>query len=580
MGRPKVIRIKQCATCGKDFDAGSKKGKLNCGKECYEAYQLNHKEERMSKCFDAIKQKYGVSSFFETDGFYEDSKRKKLELYGDENYNNYEKIKNTLKENHGVEHPSQTEGYVEKTKIKKKQKYGDENFNNRDKAKETNLDKLGVEHHHKTEESIMKMKRTNRQRHGVDFTVQSEKSKKNLIRSNKEKFGSEYFFNSKEYLDRVRQAKIEKVREAVSKNNLSFDFKTYDKLRIKTPKGKLHYVKYCISCNNCGKEFDWSLDSIPVCRNCYPMTSVSRQQEELKGFLKENSIEFKESSRSIIAPLELDFYLPEHRIAIQINGNYFHSESAGGKSKDYHLKKSVMCLEKNIRLVHVFEDEWMFKRDIVKSRILNMTSCTSKKVHARKCTVRAIEPGQKNSFLERNHIQGQDVCSVSYGLFSQIEKSAPMELVSVITFSKPRLALGMNSKKEKNVDRMELSRFCSEIGFNVTGAFEKLLKHFIKENPEIKTVYSYADCRWSGLDPKKTVYSKCGFEYLHTSKPNYFYLNTSNYMNRMHRFTYNKKKLLFEFKGDSKKTEWNLAQEAGLDRIWDCGSMKFELKVR
>lgn len=577
MGRPKIVRIKKCATCGNEFDAGNKKQKLNCSKKCLSEYQLAHKEERMSKVFDAIKEKYGVDSFFETDGFYKNARELKKEKYGDENYNNYQQIKKTLKKNHGVEHPSQTEGYSEKTKTTKKEKYGDENFNNRKKAKKTNIENLGVEHHHQLPESIAKMKETNRRKHKVDYTIQSEKSRERLIEINKEKYGSDYFFSSHNYLSEIRKKKTEKILSLLSENNLSFDVQNYEKMRKKTDSGSFHYVKYHISCNACGKEFNWSFDSTPVCRNCYPLTSISKQQGELRDFLIECGIEFIEGSRSIISPLEIDFYLPKQKLGLELNGNYFHSEIGGGKDSNYHLVKSQLCHEKGIKLLHIFEDEWMFKRNIVTSRISNTIGATNKKIYARKCVIREVSHKEKMDFLDRNHMQGNDVCSFSCGLFFKENQLDELQLVSVMTFSKPRLALGVRNKKQNDSNSMELSRFCSSSGINVIGAFERLLKFFKDKNPNVDSVYSYADCRWSGLKPETTVYSKCGFFYIHTSRPNYFYFLKSNYLNRVHRFNYNKRKLLKEFKGNPDKTEWELAKEAGLDRIWDCGSMKFEL---
>ena len=63
-----------------------------------------------------------------------------------------------------------------------------------------------------------------------------------------------------------------------------------------------------------------------------------------------------ENSKSIITPKELDIYLPALQLAIEYNGNYFHS-TLTNTPEDYHLEKSLLCREKHIRLIHIYEFE-------------------------------------------------------------------------------------------------------------------------------------------------------------------------------------------------------------------------------
>lgn len=575
MGRPKIQRIKVCETCKKEFDAGNKKHKKNCSEDCTKIYNQIHKEERIKKTFDTINKKYGVKSFFDTEGYHDKLKIIKKEKYGDENYNNYEKIKKTLKENHKVEHPSQIDNYKEKTEQKKIARYNDKNFNNREKAKKTIKEKYKVDHHLQTRESIEKLKNTNRERYGVDYTVQTEKSKKNLISFNQEKYGSNYYFSSDLYLNFQKNKKIDKIKYILDKNELKFDINQYNKIREKNSDGRLHYIKYHLTCKTCENIFEWSFESIPVCRRCYPLTSISKFQSEFKEFLDNLNVNYKESTKQIISPLELDFYLEDNNIAFELNGNYFHSELGGNKHPKYHLTKSEMCYKKNIKLVHIFEDEWLFKKDIVKSRVLNYLNLTPNKIFARQCKIKTIQNKEKKEFLELNHIQGNDICFEKLGLFYK------EELVSVMTFTKPRLALGKKLKnRDEKINSIELSRFCSKINYNIIGGFEKLLNFFKNQSNEIDEIYTFADCRWSGLDPEKTVYSKCDFKFVNRTKPNYFYFEKNDYFTRHHRFKFNKQKLLQIHNENPNLTEWEIARKYRYDRIWDCGSMKFNLKLR
>ena len=62
------------------------------------------------------------------------------------------------------------------------------------------------------------------------------------------------------------------------------------------------------------------------------------------------------NTRKIIKPKELDIWIPDLKIAVEHNGLFIHSIESG-KPKDYHLMKSLLCREKNIRLIHIYEFE-------------------------------------------------------------------------------------------------------------------------------------------------------------------------------------------------------------------------------
>ena len=70
------------------------------------------------------------------------------------------------------------------------------------------------------------------------------------------------------------------------------------------------------------------------------------------------------NSRTIIAPFELDLYYPEKKIAIEYNGDYWHSTIF--KDKDYHYNKFINCLNNGILLASIFESEWVTKCDLIK----------------------------------------------------------------------------------------------------------------------------------------------------------------------------------------------------------------------
>ena len=57
------------------------------------------------------------------------------------------------------------------------------------------------------------------------------------------------------------------------------------------------------------------------------------------------------------------------------------------------------------------------------------------------------------------------------------------------------------------------------------------------------------------------------------TKPNYWYIKK---LKREYRYKF-KKQNLIKMGYDSSKTEWEIMQEMGYDRIWDCGNYRYEL---
>jgi len=209
-------------------------------------------------------------------------------------------------------------------------------------------------------------------------------------------------------------------------------------------------------------------------------------------------------------------------------------------------------------LIHIYEDNWLYKRDIVKSIILNLIGKTPNKIYARKCKLRTVDNKLVREFLEYNHIQGFLGSKVKLGLFYEDK------LISLMTFGTLRKNLGQKSKEGS----WELLRFCNKLNTNVIGGASKLFKHFIN-NYQFESIISYADRSWS----KGNLYEKLGFKLSHETKPNYHYIDKINII-RINRFNFRKDKLISEG-FDTTKTEHEIMLERGYYRIYNSGSYKF-----
>ena len=280
----------------------------------------------------------------------------------------------------------------------------------------------------------------------------------------------------------------------------------------------------------------------------------SSYELELVNWLTQHQIQCEMNRRDIIAPYELDIYLPEFKLAIEFNGLYWHSENF--KSKNYHLNKTQKCEEKGIRLVHIFEDEWLQKRSTCLDLISRFLGLNQVKIMARKCEIKEISNKEGKKLFENNHLQGNAFATVNIGLFYE------NDLIQVMTFRHPRY--------NKNVE-WENIRCNNKFGYQVVGGVQKLWSYFLKTYHPI-TVVSYCDKRWFTGE----TYKKLGFELSHTTPPQYHY---TDFENRWHRSVFIKRKCVAkakllgyldtELKGLSER---QMAKEIlDLARIWDCG---------
>lgn len=283
---------------------------------------------------------------------------------------------------------------------------------------------------------------------------------------------------------------------------------------------------------------------------------ISKEENTLYEYIKSiYSQEIIQSNRSVLKGKELDIYLPEHQLAIEYNGLYSHYyrpteiKESLIKGKSYHLQKTVKCEEQGIQLLQFYSDEWLFKREIVKSIIASKLNL-NQKVYARKCKKVILNTHEKNCFLVQNHIQGEDKSRIKIGLKYE------NEIVCIMTFCKSRF--NMNYE-------WELSRFANKIGVNVIGGFSKLLKWFREEN--VGNIVSYADRRYSNGN----VYLKNGFEVVRINSPSYYYVD-KNFLKRFNRMKFQKKLI-----GAYDCTEYEKARELGYHKIFDCGTICFGL---
>lgn len=305
----------------------------------------------------------------------------------------------------------------------------------------------------------------------------------------------------------------------------------------------------------CGNEFTMPRGSFDcrksigkeLCHICNPKHD-NLPEKEICDFLDSIGVAYIRNTRSVIKPYELDIYLPDHKLAIEHNGIYFHSELF--VDDRYHQEKRLMCEKQNIHLVGIWEDEWKYKKDQVKALLCNFLKINIR-IGARELAINQVDRDDAKIFLNNNHLQGYVPFTIGYGLYRM------GILMEIMTFT-------------KNGDGYELSRLCTKTGYTVQGGANRLFKRLRQEcnNP---VVVSYCDLtKFNG-----NVYRSLGAHRESYVKPTYYYIKRDGVtIQRFHRRLF-QKHILVSKGADLGKTEKQIMNDMGYYRIFNAGNLKF-----
>lgn len=481
-------------------------------------------------------------------------KKNNLEKWGVDNVFQLESIKEKIKktnlEKWGVENPSQNENINKK--IKNSISLLDKDIIN-NKREITNLEKWGVKNVSQSTQIKNKKEETNVINWGKNY-LETDEFKEYVKRTNLEKWGNEIYFKTDDFLYKSKKTNLEKwgvdnpsknieVNNKIKKTlNNSLNNKTINKFDNII---NINKDTFEIFCNSCKENFIINKvlfykrreTKTTICTNCNHVDKHQSGKEILLfNFIK--SIYNGEIIQNFrIERNEIDIYLPEINLGFEFNGVWWHSDEY--KEKRYHLNKTKSLKEVGIKLIHIWEDDWDSKTDIIKSQINNWLGF-SNKIWARKCEIREINASESIIFLNENHIQGGIGSSIKLGLYHNDV------LVSLMTFD------NLEGRKRMSIGNWNMNRFCNKLNTTVVGGASKLLNYFIyKYKPE--RIISYSDKDWS----TGTLYEKLKFTKISESSVDYKYLVDGK---RVH-------------KSNFKGVENNISYP----KIWDCGKIKWEL---
>ena len=346
--------------------------------------------------------------------------------------------------------------------------------------------------------------------------------------------------HSEETLNRISLTKRlggKEVLERILKRNKEFEILTPVDEYFSRQRQYLDF-----KCKKCGFECKKTLQAFErgsLCPKCYPVTRSKAEIEIYEYIVNLRIDDVLSNDRSLIKPKEIDILSKQNNFGIEFNGLYWHSDVIDKTTKYDLLNKTKLCKDLGVKLMHIYSDEWEYKKNICQSMIKNRLGLCNK-VFARKCKLKEIDKKDFSRFMNDNHISGSVNSSVRLGLYFN------EELILAIGFRKPR--------QKKWSGYYEISRFATKLDYVVVGGLSKLLKFF--KNQVSSKIMTYADRRFGeGLG-----YEKAGFKYYGDSGIDYWYSDGRNRYDR------------FIIKTDNKMTEREKAADMGLYKVWGCGS--------
>jgi hypothetical protein len=473
------------------------------------------------------------------------SRKCREQLKKDNGIDSFQKMRESLTARYGVSNPAHVDSMQEKRINTNIEKYGSKvSMKTKDAARS------------RSSEFNSKGRKTLRERYGVENAGQLEGHSDKIKATMLQTYGVDNYYRSDAWAVKSKINQLGKLNSVcgpaidiinISPPDISL-LSSYD-----NPNNRIE-----IHCRQCQKDesipsetFKYRLRNFQTpCGSCAGTNGKgSAAEKEIHRWLTyQYNGKIIENDRTIIAPYELDIVLPELGIAIEYCGLYWHNDTR--LDKKYHFNKMKRCQEQNIKLITIFEDEWIHKSQIVKDRLMTKLHLNknSNRIGARKCQLVELAPANAKEFVETHHIQGYMNASVQLGLTHN------GILVAVMTFTK-----GNITKRHKN---WELSRFCLAADHQIPGAASKLFSYFVKlYNPE--QVVTYSDLRWN----TGNVYTQIGFADEKFTGLNYWYVNGTK---RLHRFNLRK-----TANDDPNISESQLRRQEGWNRIWDCGNMKY-----
>jgi hypothetical protein len=446
-----------------------------------------------------------------------------------------EKVKNTNIKKYGAPIASLADSVKQRISTSLKNTYGFKKSSIVEKKHKTMHERYNGKHASSDPAVISKKLATNQQRYQKNYGFQSASVKSKI---------------KKTILDRYGVDHPSRIQHVIAANN--------SRLRCQSQEADERFLSKISSlattsmtaieiANLIGMSESYVRSKLKKHNIAYQQSTDHRSESEIElvNYIGSIGIEnIIENDRELLNGKEIDIYLPDYKLGIEINGAYWHSEKFN-KNKNYHLSKTLLAEQNGIQLLHIFDTEWknQIQRSIWKS-IIKSKLKLNERIHARKCQIGSLTTNVARQFFSQNHLQGYAGGQIKIGLFYNDV------LVMACILGKSRFS---------KIATLELVRSASLQGVTVVGGLSKMLA-IIDDD-----ILSYADRRYSNGN----AYKETGFSFVKNTSPGYFYLENGQLVSRMKFQKHKISKILSIF--DPTKTEKENMELNNMYPIWDCG---------
>lgn len=303
-----------------------------------------------------------------------------------------------------IEHGTTTKDLLDRTKSNNQKKYGVDWFFQTKDFEEKKLaawKSNGYDHPMHSDDVKNEMKERLHKKYGndVNCNFQIPGVKEKLIKINQKKYGVDWPMQNAELWQLMHDNSAKTVRRNFYKRvlvhidscELLVSEQEYVDMDRVIPDGctalRMPLKWRCKKCGNVFTQFLYQYGTEPRCLKCNPLlyNRVDSDEEiDLFNFMSSVSNSNYECLRhsywnwnllgngKMLDIVCIDKNSQAPKMAIEFNGVYWHS--SGNKDQGYHLMKTKICEDIGIKLIHIWEDEWINDKANVKALLEKMLS--------------------------------------------------------------------------------------------------------------------------------------------------------------------------------------------------------------
>ncbi len=369
-----------------------------------------------------------------------------------------------------------------------------------------------------------------------------------------------------------------KTREAFLQDLFKVHGDLYDATEVVYKNAKTKIKLICTKHGPFDTTPDAVLSQAAGCPHC--VHRISKAEVAIKMVLEPHcTVE----TQARINGMSVDIYLPEHKLAIEFNGELFHADTnpysatPNPRGKTKHREKEDACTAAGVRLIQLWGSQWENRRTVIERLLLSaIGKDPAPLVGGRECAIDPEVPFREAmEFYEANHPQGKGTSNAkNWGL--RHKKTG--QLVACMSFSTTADRRGAAATSWAGAS---LTRYATS--HRVPGGASKLLNAWRKANPGM-AVMSYSDPM---LFAGKT-YATLGFTAVKRLDPDYL-VYEKRARKLYHKSAFQRKHLekwraalkcgdvmTFDPATDV-RTEFQMEDAMGIKRVWNTGLIRWEL---